>query len=383
MSARDEYALALELLRMRAQQDFATWWAAKEQGRVTPEQLRAVFADITRDYGEVAASAAVDYLILERSLDESLAGLGFPDRADPVGFEQAVSSFDWAVNTSREGGVFDAVVARRKLDGVLVRLVGAPAHETVVVNARRDGRAFARVPEPGACAFCLMLASRGAVYASRHTAGAADAGTSFHDHCRCLVIECKRDGSDLPRINRDLEAAWAESGARNQTEFEKYIKLRGEVGGPPWPPLERVNVPEYAGDGTSKVFPGEPLPNDLNRAVAHVLYGWRDTPLKGGMWVKHSEDSRMGHTWDSQRAKASKFPKSWSNQKIADAVVETLENPEHYDPRKGKGVRKVYRAYGDLILRAEYSIVDGIVQEGSISAYPVEKLGRKAVQYGD
>ncbi|WP_165010486.1 hypothetical protein [Corynebacterium lizhenjunii] len=64
-------------------------------------------------------------------------------------------------------------------------------------------------------------------------------------------------------------------------------------------------------------------------------------------------------------------------------MVETLENPEHYDPRKGGGGRKVYRAYGDVIIKAKYSVIGGIVQEGSVSAYPVEKLGRKAVQYGD
>ncbi|QPK80336.1 EndoU domain-containing protein [Corynebacterium lizhenjunii] len=128
-------------------------------------------------------------------------------------------------------------------------------------------------------------------------------------------------------------------------------------------------MPEYAGDGTSKVFPGEPLPKDLNRAVAHVLYGWRDTPLKGGMWVKHSEDSRMGHTWDSQRAKASKFPKSWSNQKIADAVVETLENPEYF--KSGKTRRTVWREIEGTIVKVEYNVIPG----GRVifgTAYPCE-----------
>lgn len=41
---------------------------------------------------------------------------------------------------------------------------------------------YRRVPEPGACAFCLMLATRGAVYSSASTAGGDN---RFHAHCRC------------------------------------------------------------------------------------------------------------------------------------------------------------------------------------------------------
>jgi len=39
-----------------------------------------------------------------------------------------------------------------------------------------------RVPEPGACDFCLMLATRGAVYASQETAGKDN---DYHAHCHC------------------------------------------------------------------------------------------------------------------------------------------------------------------------------------------------------
>ena len=39
-----------------------------------------------------------------------------------------------------------------------------------------------RVPEPGACDFCLMLATRGAVYASQSTAGKDN---DYHAHCHC------------------------------------------------------------------------------------------------------------------------------------------------------------------------------------------------------
>jgi len=43
-------------------------------------------------------------------------------------------------------------------------------------------KAWRRIPEAGACAFCLMLATRGAVYSSARTAGE---GNAYHRHCRC------------------------------------------------------------------------------------------------------------------------------------------------------------------------------------------------------
>lgn len=239
--ARDDYAQALEYLRMLAQQDFATAWAGFSRGKITSAQIRDMFAAIVSEYGEQASWEAVNYLVLERSLDEDLAGLAFPQRATPAQYSQAVSSFDWAVNTSRKAGALDRALARRKLEGVLVRLVSQPAHKTVIDTTRRDGTAFARVPEPGACSFCLMLASRGATYGSRARAlrvgaqrrtlrkGTKQAhGDAFHDNCRCIAIEVKRDGSNLPRINKDLEQLWSESHSRTHEDFKKALALRAE-----------------------------------------------------------------------------------------------------------------------------------------------------------
>lgn len=62
-------------------------------------------------------------------------------------------------------------------------------NETVLANAARDGRRgarFARVPTGAeTCTFCLMLASRSAVYASRERAGEF---RHFHRGCDCKVV---------------------------------------------------------------------------------------------------------------------------------------------------------------------------------------------------
>lgn len=62
-------------------------------------------------------------------------------------------------------------------------------NDTIMANCRRDakkGVRYARVTSGiNTCAFCLMLASRGAVYHSRKTAGELG---KFHSHCSCKIV---------------------------------------------------------------------------------------------------------------------------------------------------------------------------------------------------
>lgn len=62
-------------------------------------------------------------------------------------------------------------------------------NETIIANVGRDkdkGARFARVPTGfETCTFCLMLASRNAVYHTRKTAGEFK---HFHRHCDCKVV---------------------------------------------------------------------------------------------------------------------------------------------------------------------------------------------------
>lgn len=62
-------------------------------------------------------------------------------------------------------------------------------NETIVANAKRDkkkGVKFARVTSGrNTCSFCLMLASRGAVYHTRKSAGELG---QYHRHCSCKIV---------------------------------------------------------------------------------------------------------------------------------------------------------------------------------------------------
>jgi hypothetical protein len=63
------------------------------------------------------------------------------------------------------------------------RVARAAVAQTAVEDASFVG--WRRVPEAGACSFCLTLASRGAAYTSRETAGQTSKALRYHRSCRC------------------------------------------------------------------------------------------------------------------------------------------------------------------------------------------------------
>lgn len=90
-------------------------------------------------------------------------------------------------------------------------------NETIIANVGRDrdeGAMFARVPTgTETCTFCLMLASRGAVYHTRKTAGE---WRHFHRGCDCKVV---------PSFEDDPEAELVQ-GVKPRELYELYKQFK-------------------------------------------------------------------------------------------------------------------------------------------------------------
>ena len=90
-------------------------------------------------------------------------------------------------------------------------------NETIIANVGRDrdkGAMFARVPTGfETCTFCLMLASRGAVYHSRKTAGE---WKHFHRGCDCKVV---------PSFEGDPDAELVQ-GVKPRELYERYKQFK-------------------------------------------------------------------------------------------------------------------------------------------------------------
>ncbi len=102
--------------------------------------------------------------------------------------------------------------------------------------------AYRRVASKGACSFCLMLASRGAVYTSAEAAVAGHkVDVSGHDHCHCSAeLETDPSAKDLVRIDpadaNKIIRSWTKRG-----KTAKYDLSRFDLVAPPKPvPVAKV-----------------------------------------------------------------------------------------------------------------------------------------------
>jgi hypothetical protein len=88
---------------------------------------------------------------------------------------------------------------RDRLAGAAQKWVYDASRDTVVENADAEGVTWARHAQPGACAFCRLLATREDVYHSAKSAttvigraggarGTRKMGDKYHDFCRCKAV---------------------------------------------------------------------------------------------------------------------------------------------------------------------------------------------------
>lgn len=191
---------------------------------VASSQVSASFYEEVRDMSEAPGRFAAETL---ESVDAgrwyALAGFG----TAPAVFEQ--------------GG---AMLAYSLLSGGLTSVLSEAAADTIAGNASLDPSpvGYQRVPSPGCCAFCGMLASRGAAYSSREAAGTVvgrgvpvektrgrrggqgggirprgsrQLGQEFHDHCKCRAVPVHAGNSVQMQADADLYFASYET-ARNK-----------------------------------------------------------------------------------------------------------------------------------------------------------------------
>ena len=81
--------------------------------------------------------------------------------------------------------------------------------------ADEEAVGWVRIARPGACWWCAMLASRGAVYRSAATAGrrvnkrfVGDGMFKFHNHCQCVARPIFAADDPAVRIADDLYEQW-------------------------------------------------------------------------------------------------------------------------------------------------------------------------------
>jgi hypothetical protein len=132
--------------------------------------------------------------------------------------EKVEQSIRWAVSAPIAPDSTATVESR--LSGAVQRYVSNAARDTITTNADREGAKWGRQARPDACAFCRMLATRGADYLSEQAAlrvvgrrtksravpgrlvnvkrGTRDLGEKYHDHCHCTPFVVRPGDSYTP-----------------------------------------------------------------------------------------------------------------------------------------------------------------------------------------
>jgi len=193
-----QFRLANQSLVLLAQRDLDEFWRSlNTQGNplLVKAALLDFFPELLTVYGDTAALLGADWYDELRNVAPSAASFRAV-MASPPATEQAHSAARWAL-----GPLFasepDPVQVLANLGGATQRLVLQSGRDTVWDSARRDPvrTAVARVPTGAkTCRWCTMLASRGAVYGSKASAGEQN---KYHDLCNC-VPTVVRSESDFP-----------------------------------------------------------------------------------------------------------------------------------------------------------------------------------------
>ncbi len=192
------------------------------------EAAKLVFGEVVQSHDSVASSFAAEW---------------YDYRAEQAGarLRQAVTSTVYSPKTADEVARYQAKkLAKGDFEG-FARACGEYAandalrslNATIMANAerdRREGVRFARVPTGWeTCTFCLMLASRGAVYHTRKTAGEFK---HFHRRCDCKVVPGFEDDPMAELVEgyrpRELYDRWK---AFDQIDSWKWLSVadRNEI----------------------------------------------------------------------------------------------------------------------------------------------------------
>lgn len=205
----EEHRLAQLKIRTAALRDFLVLWPLWDGNAATFNRLVLATLPLVNVYRDASSSLASAYMESVRS-SQSVPGDAVARAAAAIDPRQLAASMyatgQVAARESLTRGARAADVRNSALAGVsgaVSRHVLNAGRQTVIDSVAADPHAlgWARVTDSAPCAFCAMLAARGAVYKSEHTAD-----FHAHDHCGCSIMPVYRD-SRLPQTSlrwRDL-----------------------------------------------------------------------------------------------------------------------------------------------------------------------------------
>lgn len=183
----EEFRAANSELSRRAQETLEGFFRSLDLTRpeLARDALLQFMPALTAQYGSVAATLAAE--MYEEMRSQSGATGSFRASLAPsvpaVQVEGKVRSLADALWTPTPGSLLGSLLLSAD------KYVKQPGRDTTALNARREGARWARVPTGAkTCSWCLILASRDAVYLTKKSAAKGKDGEHYHGACDCQAI---------------------------------------------------------------------------------------------------------------------------------------------------------------------------------------------------
>lgn len=199
-SIEQHRAAAADLSQLVAS-ELAAYFAALDLSRPEParDALLEFMPLLIAEYGQVAQSLAMDWY--EQLRLEAGASARFLVTAPPT---PSITPERVEAKVRYLAGQLWTPEPEKILSGLSTasdKYVKQFGRDTISWNAKQERARYARVPTGArTCAFCLVQASRDAIYSSRQAAGdvnGSGVGDDFHGDCDCEVVRISSD-EDYP-----------------------------------------------------------------------------------------------------------------------------------------------------------------------------------------
>lgn len=209
-----KYASTQEKIRKTASDMMQKW---VDKNGVEDRQKAIQFAKALSDkYGEAAASYACDMYDAIALSQNAKVPPAVP--ADTASWEEVGKAINGSLKQSIDGNL---------ISGVVERLVKQAGEDTMLHNAARDRAEFAWIPDGGACAFCIMLASRGWQRASKDLL--ISHAEHIHANCGCEFAIRFDKNSGVKGYNPDALKKMYDEAAPGKSSYAKMKALRKDI----------------------------------------------------------------------------------------------------------------------------------------------------------
>lgn len=197
--------------------------------------VRGAVGAVVNHYGAASSALSLQHHKAARADAGVTSPLDIPRVGEiPEGF------IDQALTEALAEAESDIQKAIADLDAKAERLILNQGRKQALnaVNADRFAKGWARVPNPGACSFCLMLAVRsgnGLLYSATRAFSASNArfrgagAFKVHDNCRC-TLEPVFGQYEPPADVREAMRVWDES-TKGRTGHDARVAFRQAVEG--------------------------------------------------------------------------------------------------------------------------------------------------------